>query len=146
MMGKGFYLKIWCSFNSQIEGKSSLLMFLEAESNFLNPADCWKEDKTVEQFEGPPTLAAYLKKGCLCFLRVTHLTEREKPVRQFMLMEFLMRVDNAGGLLAQFERLGEKERDRQDISPEAMEQVKQELSLGSEHDQYWGRGSQGNTG
>ena len=109
-------------------------MFLEDESNFLNPADCWKEDKTVEQFEGPPTLAAYLKKGCLCFLRVTHLTEREKPVRQFMLMEFLMRVDNADALLIEAERQSAEERDRRGISPEALEDVKAELSLDSEHD------------
>ena len=135
MMGKGFYLKIWCSFNSQIEGKSSLLMFLEdeAESSFLNPADCWKEDKTVEQFEGPPTLAVYLKKGCLCFLRFTHLTDREKPVRQFMLMEFLMRVDNADALLLEAERQTEEERERRGISPEALEDVKAELSLDSGH-------------
>ena len=69
----------------------------------------------------------------LFFLRFTHLTE--KPVRQFMLDEFLMRVDNAGGLLTQVEGLAQKERERQGnaISPEAMEQVKQERSLDREH-------------
>ena len=144
MMGKGFYFKVWCTFSHKVEGKSSLLFFLEAESNFLNPADCWKEDKHVVHELGAPSLESHLKKVCLCFLRFTHITEREKG-RQFMLDEFLMRVDNAGGLLAQVERLDEQERDRQGISPEAMEQVKQELSLDSEHDQYWGRGSRGNT-
>ena len=130
-MGKGFYFKVWCTFSPKygFSGfqKSSLLSFLETESRFLNPATCWKEDGIAIQYE----MHSQLKKVCLCFLRFTRITEREKPVRQFMLDEFLMRVDNARGLLVEAERLGEEERDRQGISSKAMEQVKQELRLDS---------------